>query len=359
MRLTKIARQVLIMLAGLIVIGVILGSGLTLVAKQNYAAMERSTRQQLESEVELLAQIVTNYLQTGEYQEVEVFLQNWGENQPDIIQITTTSKQGFSLGSYVHATKYATAAKGKTITASRTVTYSYEGSAVVLLVKDLQGNIKEVEKSLWQMGVAGGVILLFIFIVLLLARRLHLEASQLRSERANLKDTNDRLQLEMEKNSNMVKLQKQRLNLVDIISKERDTAKIAEEILQFLAQSADAQAGALFIVDKEGILQTVATLGRAKDESVNEQFTPGQGLPGQALVNKSPIFLDNVPNDYQPIFSSLVSGAPRYVLVFPFLYNERVVCVVELALIGDLKEEFKEYLNFVSDTVAIAILNSL
>jgi hypothetical protein len=354
MTLPKKTRLATVLIVGVSIMTALLGGGLTWVAKQNHAAMRLSAQEQLESEVDLLSQIVANFLQAGDYQEVEEFLQSWGENQEEVLEITTTSKQGFSLGSYKRFSISASS-----LAASRTISYSYEGSAVVHLVKDIQGRISEVDRSVWLMGVVGVVFLLFLLIVLLLAKRLYLDASLLRSERAKQEGINKKLQKEMDKNSNMAKLQNSRLTLVDQINRERDVSKIAYNILLFLAHAADAQAGAFFIADENGKLQTVATMGRAKGDTATQQFSPGEGLPGQVVLSKSPIYIDNVPADYQPIFSGLISGTPSNVLVFPFLYHDRVVCVVELASIGNFQDDFKEIFHIVSDTVAIAILNAV
>jgi hypothetical protein len=359
MRFPKINLFSFVLVVGVIILTSLLGGGLTWVAKQNHAAMRLSAYEHLESEVDLLSQIVESLLQAGDYQEVEDFLASWGENQEEILEIITISKQGFSLGSYKRSIASDSNLAESTLTASRKISYSYEGSATIYLIKDIQSRIREVNRTIWQMGVVGAVFLLLLLVVGLLAKRLHLDALLLRGERENLEGINDKLQLEMEKNSNMVLLQKKRLNLVDQISKERDAAKIADIILLFLADAADAQAGAFFIADEKGNLQTVATKGRPKGDAAQQQFLAGEGLPGQVVLSKFPIYVDNVPTDYQPIFSSIVTATPRAVLVFPFLYHDRVVCVVELACLGEFQDDFKEILHLVSDTVAIAILNAL
>jgi signal transduction histidine kinase/DNA-binding response OmpR family regulator/CHASE3 domain sensor protein len=62
-----------------------------------------------------------------------------------------------------------------------------------------------------------------------------------------------------------------------------------------------------------------------------EKFMPGEGLVGQAAVEKMPILLTDVPPDYIRIRSGLGEASPSMLYVVPVLLNGEVLAVVEYA----------------------------
>ena len=66
-------------------------------------------------------------------------------------------------------------------------------------------------------------------------------------------------------------------------------------------------------------------------ENVSLRFRLGEGLIGQCALEKKPILLTQVPNDYIQISSGLGEGKPLTILVMPIIFEEEVVAVIELA----------------------------
>ena len=97
--------------------------------------------------------------------------------------------------------------------------------------------------------------------------------------------------------------------------------------------------------------------------SYGHYFTPkeketilfGQGLVGQCAIEKKSIAINNVPENYVKIASSLGESLPSHVLVYPILRINELLGVIEIALFSPLSATEKALLDELMPTVAISI----
>jgi CheY-like chemotaxis protein/signal transduction histidine kinase len=66
-------------------------------------------------------------------------------------------------------------------------------------------------------------------------------------------------------------------------------------------------------------------------KNTSDRFRLGEGLIGQCALEKKPILLTQVPNEYIQISSGLGEGNPLTIFVMPIIFEEEVVAVIELA----------------------------
>src|SRR5687767_15285480 len=78
-------------------------------------------------------------------------------------------------------------------------------------------------------------------------------------------------------------------------------------------------------------LRLIASYAYKERKHVGNRFGIGEGLVGQAALEKKPILLTNVPDDYIRITSGLGEAPPRNILVLPVLFEGQVKAVIELA----------------------------
>jgi len=72
---------------------------------------------------------------------------------------------------------------------------------------------------------------------------------------------------------------------------------------------------------------------------------PGEGVAGQAAIEKKLIVLSDVPPGYITIGSGLGQAPPRVIAVVPLLAQERVLALVEVALFGVLTDQQRALLE--------------
>ncbi|NOK37411.1 response regulator [Corallococcus exercitus] len=132
--------------------------------------------------------------------------------------------------------------------------------------------------------------------------------------------------------------------------------RLGENILRALADTLDAQVGALYLVDATNRFRRVAGHALPPDlEARNEHLAPGEGLAGQALKDGRAIHLRDVPEGYLPIASGLARGRPRHVLIAPAQVDGQVNAVVELGFLHPVHPSDLELLQRVSDAIGVAV----
>src|SRR5204862_2792592 len=77
-------------------------------------------------------------------------------------------------------------------------------------------------------------------------------------------------------------------------------------------------------------LRLIASYGYKKRKTVSNVFKPGEGLVGQAFLERIPIAVDNAPDDYVKIVSGLGEGEPVNLIVLPVIFEDQVLAVIEL-----------------------------
>ncbi|MEO5912842.1 MAG: response regulator [Luteolibacter sp.] len=134
---------------------------------------------------------------------------------------------------------------------------------------------------------------------------------------------------------------------------ELNLADLADNVVGFLAEYLDAQAGAMFVEDNGGYRRT--GVHAASAGSVPDWFFPGEGLLGQAAKSGRVQTIHNVPEGYLTIGSSLGKSLPRHLLIAPFTLDGGVNSVLEFGFFNPIREPDVELLSRVEPVVAVAV----
>ncbi len=141
---------------------------------------------------------------------------------------------------------------------------------------------------------------------------------------------------------------------------ELNVLAISKNIISFLAKYLNAQMGAIYLLDEENDnLKISGTYAFSKRKNLNETIEIGEGLAGQAAYEKEMIAISNVPEDYFNISSGTGKAIPRNVVVVPFTFENKLIGVIELASFNELTDEELNFLNAVSENIAIGITTAL
>ncbi len=139
-----------------------------------------------------------------------------------------------------------------------------------------------------------------------------------------------------------------------ILAGEQSVEELGGKVLPFLAHYLGAQAGALFVRDKETYRRS-ATFAIPAENRIPEEVQPGQGLLGQALAEKRGFFLDDVPAGYLEFGSGLSLGKPRILLIEPITADGAVNSVLELGFIGKASADCPEFIRRVAESIGVAV----
>ena len=141
----------------------------------------------------------------------------------------------------------------------------------------------------------------------------------------------------------------------------RDLETVSRLIMSELTPLVDAQHGAFFMregEDGDDTLRLVATYGYKERKNVPNRFSLGEGLVGQAALEQTPILLTEAPEDYIKITSGLGSAPPANLIVFPVLFEDQVMAVIELASFARFTDVQRAFLEQLSESIGV-VLNTI
>jgi len=136
---------------------------------------------------------------------------------------------------------------------------------------------------------------------------------------------------------------------------EQDISTLAQNVMSYLAGYLHVEVGALYLTDEDRLLRLVGSYAYAVRKGNQNRFAFGDGLVGQAALEKRTILFTDVPDDYLLIRSGLGKTAPRYILVVPFLYENQVKGVIELGSVHAFTDKQQEFLGTIIENIAIAV----
>src|SRR5580698_4398904 len=119
---------------------------------------------------------------------------------------------------------------------------------------------------------------------------------------------------------------------------QRDLLTVARQVLNELAPLVNAHHGAFYMAEPAGdddtggpILKLFAAYAYQDVATLAATWRFGQGLVGQAALERKRIAAAKVPPDYIKITSSLGGASPHWIVVVPILFEGEVKGVIELA----------------------------
>jgi CheY-like chemotaxis protein/HAMP domain-containing protein len=174
---------------------------------------------------------------------------------------------------------------------------------------------------------------------------------------ANLAETTRANQEQDWLNSNMARF-------TGMLQGERDLETVSRLIMSELTPLVGAQHGAFFLMDPVASdaddlrLGLLASYGYKQRKNVPTKFKVGEAVVGQAALEQKPILIEQAPDDYVRITSGLGEGVPVNVIVFPVLFEDQVMAVVELASFQRFTTVQQAFLEQLSESIGV-VLNTI
>jgi CheY-like chemotaxis protein/signal transduction histidine kinase/HAMP domain-containing protein len=168
---------------------------------------------------------------------------------------------------------------------------------------------------------------------------------------SNLKDTT-------EKNTEQDWLKTNLAKFSRMMQGQKDLETVSRLIMSELTPLVGAHHGAFFIMDSEEsapTLRLIASYAYKQRKHLGNRFRLGEGLVGQAALEKKPIILTNVPDDYIQISSGLGEAPPRNIVVLPVLFEGEVKAVIELASFLPFSQIHQLFLDQLAESVGVVL----
>jgi CheY-like chemotaxis protein/signal transduction histidine kinase/HAMP domain-containing protein len=168
---------------------------------------------------------------------------------------------------------------------------------------------------------------------------------------ANLKETTERNQEQDWLKTNLAKFSR-------MMQGQKDLESVSRLIMSELTPLVSAHHGAFFIMDSDAgapMLRLIASYAYRARKHVGNRFALGEGLVGQAALEKQPILLQNVPDDYIQITSGLGEAPPRNIIVLPILFEGEVKAVIELASFLPFSQIHQTFLDQLAESIGVVL----
>ncbi len=138
-------------------------------------------------------------------------------------------------------------------------------------------------------------------------------------------------------------------------------ADMADEILKCIVNYLDLNQGGVFIVEgdkEEKHLELIACYAYSKKKYISKNIQLGQGAIGQAYLEKSPIYLTEIPTEYLTITSGLGEATPTFLSALPLVNtNEEVVGALELASFRILESFEQRFLERAIESITATVVS--
>jgi len=155
-------------------------------------------------------------------------------------------------------------------------------------------------------------------------------------------------------------LREGQITLSDKMRGEQDVSRLGQSVLSHLAPFLNAQMGAFYCLNENKSLIRVSGYAYGKTENNEKTIAFGEGLVGQAALERRPILIEELPANYfAKIGSDLGASSPRSLLLAPVLYEGKVNGVIELASFSTFSAHQRTFLEHVSENVGIALNTSM
>lgn len=141
-----------------------------------------------------------------------------------------------------------------------------------------------------------------------------------------------------------------------------DLKMLCEEVLGELVKYMKANQGSIFTLENRGTddehLLLMSARAWERKKFLEKRIEIGQGLVGQAVIEKSTIYMTDIPQDYVTITSGLGQANPSSIIIVPLKNEENVVGVLEMASFRKFEKYEIDFLEKVGQSIASTILNS-
>jgi len=139
-----------------------------------------------------------------------------------------------------------------------------------------------------------------------------------------------------------------------------DITVLGNHLLKMLVTYLNANQGALYLAEGEGTSQgydRIATYAYGKKRFQQQRIGAGEGLIGQAALEKNILFMTNIPKEYIRITSGLGEAVPACIVIVPLQRDSQVMGILELAAFKKFQAHEINFLERISENIASLLAN--
>jgi len=147
----------------------------------------------------------------------------------------------------------------------------------------------------------------------------------------------------------------------EIVRKASKNKNIFDQLIATTVKYIRANQGGLFVVNQgeedNATIKLAACYAYERKKFIERIIAPGEGLIGQAFLEKQYSYFTEIPEGYVNITSGLGKANPTSLLIVPMMVNETVEGVLEVAGFQTFEDYEIEFLQKLGEVIASFIQN--
>ncbi|MEQ9440313.1 MAG: GAF domain-containing protein [Cyclobacteriaceae bacterium] len=147
----------------------------------------------------------------------------------------------------------------------------------------------------------------------------------------------------------------------EIVRQTTSDEAIFDQLAATTVKYLKANQGGIFVVDRSDeeqvMIELRACYAYERKKFIENTIIPGEGLVGQAFLEKDYLYFTDIPEDYVRITSGLGQATPTSLLIVPMKVNDVVEGVLELASFHSFEEHEIDFLKKLGEVIASFIQN--
>lgn len=151
-------------------------------------------------------------------------------------------------------------------------------------------------------------------------------------------------------------LQSGTLSLTESIRGERNLEKLANNLIQKTCHYLESPVGAIYIIDNNSTYRLVGSYAASNAPTT---IRPGEGLAGQAIKAQKTLVVQDLPDTYLTVNSSLGSTQPVSLIIAPLIYTDICIGVIEIGLLYKPDPLQISFIESNLDALAIGVNSAL
>lgn len=135
---------------------------------------------------------------------------------------------------------------------------------------------------------------------------------------------------------------------------------LCDKIISFVVKYLKANQGGLYIVNKDAdvpYIELTSCYAFDRKKFLHKKIEVGEGIVGQAYLEKDHVYLKEVPGQFFQITSGLGDAPPNNLMVTPMMIEENVYGLFEIASFRIFEKHEIEFMMKLGETIANALNN--
>ncbi|RZM10394.1 MAG: histidine kinase, partial [Pedobacter sp.] len=149
-------------------------------------------------------------------------------------------------------------------------------------------------------------------------------------------------------------------NVNEAMRGEQEIEELAVNVITVISNYVQASVGAIYLFDEaKKTFRFQGGYAYRKSKAAHHEYHHGEGLVGQAALEKQAKLLTDIPADYIKISSGLGDTSPSAIFLLPVIFKDETLAVIELGLTEEPNPTLLLFLNTIAESIGVGLNSAI